>query len=77
MAIATLNAIKGRRMRIDLCSVTQKDQRTFSYMSQATGLMADLDIGTNHLRWMGSVRFAYGYIRGSTFAFFFFVVNVT
>lgn len=51
-------------MRVDLCSFTQKDRRNFSYMSQTTGLMADLDIGTEHLRWMGDARFVYGYIRG-------------
>lgn len=51
-------------MKVDLCSVTQKDRRTFSYMSQATGLMADLDMGTENLRWMGDARFIYGYLRG-------------
>jgi len=62
--VASLNAIKGRPMKIDLCSVTQKDRRILSYMSQATGLMADLDMGTEHLRWMGNNRFVYGYLRG-------------
>ena len=28
-------------------------------------LMADLDINTEHLRWMGSARFIYGFLRGS------------
>jgi sphingosine kinase len=36
-------------------------------MSQAMGLMADLDIGTEHLRWMGDTRFMYGLIRGSEY----------
>ena len=44
----------------------QGDKRIFTYMSQATGLMADLDLGTEHLRWMGDVRFFYGYFRGGT-----------
>lgn len=64
IAMATLNAVKGRPMRVDLCSVTQDNTRTFSYMSQAVGLMADLDVGTNNLRWMGSARFSLGYFRG-------------
>jgi hypothetical protein len=32
-------------MNIDLCSVTQGNTRTWSYFSQALGLMADLDLG--------------------------------
>jgi hypothetical protein len=31
------------------------------------GLMADLDINTEHLRWMGDTRFLYGFLRGSAF----------
>jgi hypothetical protein len=26
--------------------------------------MADIDLGTEHLRWMGSSRFTYGFLRG-------------
>lgn len=33
-------------------------------MSVAMGLMADLDIKTEHLRWMGETRFIYGFLRG-------------
>lgn len=40
-------------MKIDLCSFTQKDKRVLSFLSQAIGLMAELDIGTEHLRFMG------------------------
>jgi len=36
-------------------------------MSVSMGLMADLDINTEHLRWMGSPRFVYGFLRGSAF----------
>ena len=39
-----------------------------SYMSVSMGLMADLDINTEHLRWMGDTRFTYGFLRGSAFA---------
>ena len=45
-------------------TVTQNGKQTVSFMSQALGLMADLDIGTQHLRWMGDARFMYGFIRG-------------
>ncbi len=51
-------------MAIDLLSILQAEKRTFSFLSQSVGLMADLDLGTEHLRWMGSTRFVYGYLRG-------------
>ena len=38
-------------------------------MSVSMGLMADLDINTEHLRWMGSTRFIYGFLRGSAFTY--------
>ncbi len=40
-------------MSTDVFSVTQGDNRVVSYMSQAIGLMAELDLGTEHLRFMG------------------------
>jgi sphingosine kinase len=51
-------------MKVDAFSLTQKGKRTISFMSQALGLMADLDIGTEHLRWMGDARFMVGLMRG-------------
>ncbi|KAF9650762.1 hypothetical protein BDM02DRAFT_3111507 [Thelephora ganbajun] len=63
-AMAALNAIKGTHMRSDLCSVVQNDLRTISCMSVSMGLMADLDINTENLRWMGDTRFVYGFLRG-------------
>ena len=36
-------------------------------MSVSMGLMADADINTEHLRWMGSTRFIYGFLRGGVF----------
>ena len=30
------------------------------------GLMADVDLKTEHLRWMGDARFVYGFLRGGT-----------
>jgi sphingosine kinase len=52
-------------MRVDTFSVTQNNKRTMSFMSQALGLMADLDLGTEHLRWMGDTRFMVGLLYGS------------
>lgn len=36
-------------------------------MSVSMGLMAELDINTENLRWMGDTRFIYGFLRGGTF----------
>jgi sphingosine kinase len=33
-------------------------------MSQALGLVADMDIGTEAFRWMGDTRFYLGFLRG-------------
>lgn len=54
-------------MAIDLLSVLQSGRRSVSFLSQTVGLMADLDLGTEHLRWMGSSRFVYGYLRGGRY----------
>ncbi|KAG0266831.1 sphinganine kinase lcb4 [Actinomortierella ambigua] len=54
-----LSAIKGRAMLADLCSVTQGSKRVFSFLSQTFGMIADSDLGTEHLRWMGTARFTY------------------
>jgi sphingosine kinase len=53
-------------MKVDLFSMTQGGKRSLSFMSQALGLMADLDLGTEHLRWMGDTRFMVGLLKGST-----------
>ncbi|KAJ4000735.1 ATP-NAD kinase-like domain-containing protein [Lentinula boryana] len=61
---ASLNVIKGSPMPVDVFCFTQNGQRTISFMSQAVGLMADVDLGTEDLRWMGDTRFMYGLLRG-------------
>ncbi|CAE6503488.1 unnamed protein product [Rhizoctonia solani] len=63
-AIAALNAVKGRIMSYDLCSFTQDGETSVSFLSQAIGLMADLDLGTEDLRWMGGARFIAGFLKG-------------
>lgn len=37
-------------MKHDMCSVMLGGKRIFSYMSQAIGMMADVDLGRVHLR---------------------------
>lgn len=59
-------------MNVDLFAFTQGEKRNISFMSQALGLMADLDIGTEHLRWMGDSRFLYGFLRGSKLLYLLF-----
>ncbi|KAG8806967.1 sphinganine kinase lcb4, partial [Serendipita sp. 399] len=61
---ACLNAIKGRPIKQNVYSIKQGDKHHLSFLSQAAGLMADLDLGTEHLRWMGDGRFMVGYMRG-------------
>ncbi|KAI0647126.1 ATP-NAD kinase-like domain-containing protein [Trametes meyenii] len=64
ISVAAVNAIKGRPMPIDLFSMTQGGKRYISFMSQSLGLIADLDLGTEHLRFMGGQRFLVGFIYG-------------
>ncbi|KAI6380295.1 hypothetical protein MCOR25_001722 [Pyricularia grisea] len=59
---AALAAVKGVPTPLDLVSVTQGNTRTLSFLSQALGVIAESDLGTDNLRWMGSARFTYGYI---------------
>ncbi|KZP11950.1 hypothetical protein FIBSPDRAFT_870708 [Athelia psychrophila] len=63
-AAATLNAIKGRPMKVDLFLLTQGGKTAISTMTQALGLMAECDLGTDGWRWMGELRFMLGYLRG-------------
>ncbi|KAG1891068.1 ATP-NAD kinase-like domain-containing protein [Suillus subluteus] len=60
---ATLNVLKGQPLKTDLFSFTQGDRCRISFMSQTIGITADIDIETEHLRWMGDIRFIVGYIR--------------
>lgn len=62
-SLAALAIVKGVPTKLDLCSVTLEDgERLTSFLSQAYGLIADLDITTEHLRWMGAARFTYGFL---------------
>lgn len=60
-ATATFMMLKAQRTRMDVMAVTQKGRGTrLSFLSQTYGAIADSDIGTEHLRWMGPVRFELG-----------------
>lgn len=60
-SIAALCVVKGIRTPLDLISITQGDKRTLSFLSQSVGIVAEVDLGTEHLRWMGTARFTYGF----------------
>ncbi|KAL4976379.1 ATP-NAD kinase-like domain-containing protein [Aspergillus desertorum] len=62
VSVAALTIVKGVRMPIDLMSVTQGSTRTLSFLSQSFGIIADSDLGTEHIRWMGAHRFTYGFL---------------
>lgn len=61
-SVAALCVVKGLRTAFDLVSITQGQRRTLSFLSQAVGLVAELDLATEHLRWIGELRFMYGFL---------------
>lgn len=60
-SLAALCIVKGLRTPLDLVSITQGDRRTLSFLSQSVGIVAEVDLGTDNIRWMGSARFTYGF----------------
>lgn len=65
IASAVHSAIHGVRTKLDVASILQPatGKRIFSFLSVTYGMVANLDIGTEHLRWMGGTRFVWGAIR--------------
>jgi sphingosine kinase len=61
-SMAALAVVKGLRTPLDLVSITQGDERTISFLSQSVGIVAESDLGTENIRWMGSARFTYGFL---------------
>ncbi|RVX66405.1 hypothetical protein B0A52_09635 [Exophiala mesophila] len=61
-SMAALCIVKGVRTPMDLVSVTQGDKRTLSFLSQSLGIVAESDLGTDNVRWMGESRFVYGFL---------------
>lgn len=62
VSLATLAIIKGIRTPLDLVSITQGETRTLSFLSQCLGIVAESDLATEHIRWMGQSRFTYGFL---------------
>lgn len=55
---------KGRTHPIDIMSVLQPpSKRYFAFLCLNFGLISNLDIGTEHLRWMGGIRFTLGAVQ--------------
>ncbi|PQE06333.1 sphingosine kinase protein [Rutstroemia sp. NJR-2017a WRK4] len=61
-SMATLAIIKGIPTPLDLISITQGETRTLSFLSQSLGIVAEADLATENIRWMGSARFYYGFL---------------
>ncbi|KAK2609066.1 sphinganine kinase lcb4 [Conoideocrella luteorostrata] len=59
-SFAALAIIKGHVTSLDLASVTQGHRRYVSFLSQSLGIVAESDLGTENLRWIGSSRFELG-----------------
>lgn len=59
-SLAALAIVKGVRSPMDLVAITQGEEKYYSFLSQATALVAETDLGTESLRWMGSFRFTWG-----------------
>ncbi|KAJ6022906.1 uncharacterized protein N7446_013259 [Penicillium canescens] len=62
VSIAALAIVKGLRTPLDLVSISQKDSRTLSFLSQSFGIVAESDLATENIRWMGAQRFTYGFL---------------
>lgn len=62
--IAAFQMLKLKKLKLDLMAVTQgvgeRETTKLSFLSQAYGVIADSDIGTENLRWMGPIRFELG-----------------
>ena len=61
-SVAALSIVKGLRTPMDLVSVSQGDRRSLSFLSQSLGIVAESDLGTDNIRWMGEARFTYGFL---------------
>lgn len=59
---AALAIVKGVPSPLDLASITQGDKRTLSFLSQSLGIVAESDLGTENIRWMGDFRFTFGFL---------------
>ncbi|KAH8177774.1 diacylglycerol kinase catalytic domain-containing protein [Sarocladium implicatum] len=60
---AALAIVKGIVTPLDLASITQGNTRTISLLSQAVGIMAEADLMTEDMRWLGNKRFDVGLLK--------------
>ncbi|KAI5951209.1 LCB4 [Candida jiufengensis] len=63
--ITTWLMLKSQPKPLDLMAITQTTDSqdvkvSLSFLSQCFGIIADADCGTEHLRWLGSIRFEIG-----------------
>lgn len=61
-SMAALAIVKGVRTPLDLVAITQGQRRYLSFLSQSVGIVAESDLGTENIRWMGSARFTVGFL---------------
>lgn len=61
-SLAALAIVKGLRTSMDLVAITQGDKRYLSFLSQSVGIVAESDLGTENLRWLGNKRFDVGFV---------------
>ncbi|PSB11402.1 sphingosine kinase [Pleurocapsa sp. CCALA 161] len=54
---ATFMIAKGKQQSFDLASVTQNGQEYYSFLSLAWGLISDVDIESEKLKFLGALRF--------------------
>lgn len=72
-SLAALRILKGRSTQCDLMAISKEssDDVTLSFLSQTYGAIAEADIGTEWLRWLGGIRFdlgvAYQLIKGKKY----------
>ncbi|KAI1115276.1 sphingoid long chain base kinase-like protein [Nemania sp. NC0429] len=57
---SALAVVKGVRTSVDLMSFTQGSRRSLSFLSQSVGIIAECDLGTENMRWLGAKRFEVG-----------------
>ncbi|KAF4549433.1 Sphingoid long chain base kinase 5-like protein [Elsinoe fawcettii] len=61
-SVAALAVVKGERRMMDLVRVSQGERTYWSFLSQSVGIVAESDLGTDNLRWMGGARFTWGFL---------------
>jgi sphingosine kinase len=47
---------KGKTRPLDIADITQKNRHYYSFLSLAWGLVSDVDLGSDRLRWIGSLK---------------------